>query len=95
MGGVKKSYIRKLPLVMYKIDRMGGKQKIVTISITMIMCMLWVRQKHFLAPLPVLSILYITSGNFLIYDCLTPPFPLLSILYTWISFTSNTHPDQI
>jgi len=47
-GGVKKSYIRKLPLVMYKIDRTGGgEQKIVTILITMIM--LWVRQsKQFL-----------------------------------------------
>ena len=26
-GGVKKSYIRKLPLVLYKIDRKGGGSK--------------------------------------------------------------------
>ena len=42
------------------------------------MCMLWVRQsKQFLDPLPsVLSILYITSGNFLVYNFFTlPPLP--------------------
>ena len=37
---------------MYKIDRTGGKEKIATLSLTMIMCMLWVRQsKQFLDPL--------------------------------------------
>ena len=52
----------------------------------MIMCMLWVRQsKQFSDPLPGLSILYITSGNFLIYDFLTPPFPLFYQFSTWIS----------
>ena len=34
---------------------------------------------------PVLLILYITSGNFLIYDFLTPPFPLFYQFSTWIS----------
>ena len=44
-----------------------------------------VRQsKQFLEPLPFLSILDKTSGNFLIYDFFTPPFPTYQFC-TWIS----------
>ena len=53
--------------------------------------MLWVRQsKQFLEPPPFLSILYKTSGNFLIYDFLTPH---LSILYMDFTCNSLTRPN--
>ena len=44
-----------------KLIEQGGKQKIVTISITMIMCMLWVRQsKQFFDPPPFPSYQFCT-----------------------------------
>ena len=73
-GGVKKSYIRKLPLVMYKIDRTGGwVQKLFTLTDPPKALSLLLKLLQFFVS--VISNLYITSGNFLIYDFLTPPLP--------------------